>query len=105
MSPREREAIRERYIKAKEQMPEHINAAKRVHLQRTDYDWWWTGYGKDESCQIEGTANHWRWLAMIILGLVDPIEHPYSEDKETPEVVLNLLDELNTLSVANRGQL
>lgn len=69
-----------------------ISAAKRLHVVLSDSleDWWW-GYGKDESCVIEGTANHWRWLAMLILGLANGRDVPYDEDKPTPEVVPTLI--------------
>ena len=66
-------------------MPERIRAAKRVHVEASDgLSDWWVGYGKDHSCQIEGTANHWNWLALIILGLADPADAPYDEDKPLP---------------------
>lgn len=67
------------------EMPGRIRAAKRVHVAKSDWmSGWYVGYGKDESCQIEGTANHWNWLALIILGLADPKDAPYDEDKPLP---------------------
>ena len=83
--------IAERYEAARV-MPHYITAAKRVHIGKSDWmEDWWVGWGKDDSCQIEGTPNHWRWLAMLILGLGEPNEAPYSEDKPTPEIVPQLL--------------
>lgn len=76
-----------------------IYAAKRIHVENNGTPgWdWWVGYGKDDGCQIEGTANHWRWLAMLVLGLADPADSPYTEDKPTPEVVPALLAEVDRL--------
>ena len=86
--------IQARYEAAKT-MPPGITAAKRVHIQKSDHiDNWWVGFGKDEICQIEGTPNHWRWAAMLILGLADRKDAPYTEDKPTPEVVPALLEQL-----------
>ena len=66
-------------------MPEGICVAKRIHVERARHmDNWFVGFGKDESCQIEGTANHWYWLAYALLGLVDEKDSPYSEDKPLP---------------------
>ena len=78
------------------EMPEGITAAKRIHVVKSDVlENWWVGFGKDESCQIEGTQNHWRWLALIILGLVDAKDAPYTKDIELdPDPLLALLDRL-----------
>lgn len=72
-------------------MPEYLSAAKRVHVSKSEWllDWW-VGYGKDESCQIEGTSNHWRWLAHLLLGLASERDAPYSEDKPLDEPVSRL---------------
>ena len=63
-----------------------VAAAKRIHVIRNDEsNWsWWVGHGKDESCQIEGTPNHWFWLAYALVGLVPKSDCPYSEDKPLP---------------------
>jgi hypothetical protein len=91
LTPAELAELERRY-QAALAMPESIRAAKRVHVQKSEWlDDWWVGYGKDDSCQIEGTPNHWRWLAMIILGLVDEKDSPYSEDKPTPEILPALI--------------
>jgi hypothetical protein len=77
---------------ARTSQSEYIVAAKRVHVIKSDWldDWYW-GFGKDESCSIEGPANHWRWLALILLGLVKPEDAPFDEQKEAPEPILGLL--------------
>lgn len=91
------DSIKASYARAQEQMPTYIGAAKRIHVEHGFMDDWWVGYGKDSSCQIEGTPNHWRWLAMILLGLTDHREAPYDEDKPTPEVVPELITEVERL--------
>lgn len=71
-------------------------AGKRIHVTHVDDpEWdWWIGWGKEDSCQIEGQANHWRWLALLILGLADQKDVPYSESKPTPEIVPDLCQAL-----------
>jgi hypothetical protein len=72
-------------------MPEYIRAAKRVHVSKSEWlPDWWVGYGKDDGCQIEGTQNHWRWLAHLLLGLVADRDAPYSEDKPLDDPVARL---------------
>ena len=79
-------------------MPDEISAAKRIHVVRlTPNDDWFVGYGKSQECQIEGTANHWHWLALIILGLVDQNQRPYSEDKPLPVSLPALRQHAETL--------
>ena len=66
-------------------IPEQLMAAKRIHVGRCDaFDDWFVGWGKSEDCHIEGTANHWFWLAYLILGLVKESDRPYNEDKPLP---------------------
>ena len=68
-----------------EDMPQRLQAAKRTNIYRSeDLDNWWMGHGKDESCFIEGTANHWFWLAFTLIGLTKADECPYSEDAPLP---------------------
>ena len=77
-----------------------VTAAKRVHVSNHGdccHDWW-VAYGKDESCFPEGTANHWRWFAMILLGLASRADAPYSDDKPTPEVVPEMIKEIRRLN-------
>lgn len=79
----------------------YISASKRIHVKESDFlSDWYVGFGKDESCQIEGTQNHWRWLALILLGLADRKDAPYSEDKEPPDIIQELIDSLKVLMVA-----
>lgn len=41
-----------------------ITGAKRAHLQPSEFMTdWWVGFGKDESCQFEGT-----WLDMVVVA-------------------------------------
>lgn len=62
-----------------------FSAAKRVHVRKSAFlDDWWVGYGKNEACQIEGTPNHWFWLAYLMLGIVEESDSPYSGDKPLP---------------------
>ncbi len=43
----------------------HISGAKRANISESDWiDDWFVGYGKDESCQFEGT-----WWDMICFAL------------------------------------
>lgn len=87
-------------------MPERIRAAKRVHVEASDgLSDWWVGYGKDHSCQIEGTANHWNWLALIILGLADQDEAPYDEDKPLPVDPADVRAALSALPAARKALL
>lgn len=65
--------------------PMPLRAAKRVNL--THYDDlgdWFGGHGKDKTCFIEGTADHWFWLAYTLIGLVKPKDCPYTEAKPLP---------------------
>ena len=63
----------------------NIKAAKRINLIRPEAAGeWWVGYGKSEGCMVEGSANHWHWLAYILMGLVKPEDAPYSERKPLP---------------------
>jgi hypothetical protein len=60
-------------------------AAKRIHVSRYDaFDDWFVGWGKSEDCHAEGPANHWFWLAYLMLGLVEKADRPYNEDKPLP---------------------
>jgi hypothetical protein len=78
-------AVSDEWSPTIDDMPEGICVAKRIHVERSRHmDNWFVGFGKDESCQIEGTANHWYWLAYALLGLVDEKDSPYSEDKPLP---------------------
>ena len=78
-------AVSDEWSPTIDDMPEGICVAKRSHVERERHmDNWFVGFGKDESCQIEGTANHWYWLAYALLGLVDEKDSPYSEDKPLP---------------------
>lgn len=78
-------AVSDEWSPTIDDMPEGICVAKRIHVERERHmDNWFVGFGKDESCQIEGTANHWYWLAYALLGLVDEKDSPYSEDKPLP---------------------
>lgn len=87
-------------------MPERIRAAKRVHVDKSDWmSGWWVGYGKDDSCQIEGTANHWNWLALIILGLADPNDAPYDEDKPLPVDPAEIRTAVAAMPVARKALL
>ena len=98
MSEEELKAIEAAYLKAMAEMPRNVAAAKRVHVSHSEWlEDWWVGWGKDDSCQIEGTQNHWRWLALILLGLADPKDRPYDEDKQTPEIVPALIAEVRRL--------
>lgn len=66
-------------------MGDGISAAKRVNVVPSNWlEDWFIGHGKDVSCQIEGTANHWFWFAYLLLGLVEMGEQPYDEDKPLP---------------------
>lgn len=83
------DAIRERaetaWLPQESDMPESLCAAKRVNvIHCDDLGDWFVGHGKNEDCQIEGTAAHWHWLAYVILGLVDAADCPYSEQKPLP---------------------
>lgn len=42
-----------------------LSGGKRCNIE--DHDGWWVGYGKDESCQIEGGWADWVELAKEIL--------------------------------------
>lgn len=90
-----------RRITTLSEMPGRIRAAKRVHVDKSEHlPDWFIGYGKDEFCQIEGTANHWNWLALIILGLADPNDAPYDEDKPLPVTPAEIRIALDAMPVA-----
>ena len=78
-----------------------VSAAKRINFE--DYgeglhgDRWFVAKGKSTDCFGEGTANHWRWAAMILLGLASPDDAPHAEDKPTPEIVPMLIAEVERL--------
>ena len=83
-------------------MPEYIGAAKRINVAKSDWmSGWWVGYGKDDSCQIEGTPNHWRWLAHLLLGLAANRDAPYSEDKPLDEPIARLFATISALTTEN----
>lgn len=45
-----------------------LSGGKRTNIQHCDWmDDWWTGHGKDESCQFEGPWQHMAILAAMIL--------------------------------------
>ncbi|MDV2987054.1 UNVERIFIED_CONTAM: hypothetical protein Q9R58_22350 [Methylobacteriaceae bacterium AG10] len=88
------------------EMPGRIRAAKRVRVKKSDWlAGWYVGHGKDESCQIEGTANHWNWLALIILGLADPNDAPYDEDKPLPVDPAEVRAALSAMAAARKALL
>jgi len=96
--------IKERWNAAKNRAAKdtNIRASKRVNIGGAEafIDNWIVGWGKDDGCQIEGTPNHWRWLAMILLGLADANDAPYTEDKPTPEIIPALVAEVEALRAA-----
>lgn len=86
------------------EMPGRIRAAKRVNVVKSDWmSGWYVGHGKDGSCQIEGTANHWNWLALIILGLADPNDAPYDEDKPLPVTPAEIRIALDVMPAAREA--
>ena len=99
MTTEELAKIRADYEAAREMR--EFSAAKRINFE--DYgegltaDRWFVVKGKDTSCFGEGTPNHWRWAAMILLGLASPDDAPHAEEKPTPEIVPMLLDEIERL--------
>ncbi|MBA9071865.1 hypothetical protein FHR71_005658 [Methylobacterium sp. RAS18] len=86
------------------EMPGRIRAAKRLNVVKSDWmSGWYVGHGKDESCQVEGTANHWNWLALIILGLADPKDAPYDEDKPLPVTPAEIRIALDVIPAAREA--
>lgn len=66
-------------------MGDGFRAGKRVHvIPAHSLPGWWVGHGKSEDCQIEGSANHWFWLAYLMLGLVEQSDVPYTDEKPLP---------------------
>ena len=73
-----------------------FRASKRINFEDYKSDWW-VAKGKSSDCFAEGITNHWRWAAMIILGLANPDDAPYTEEKPTPEIVPELIAEIDRL--------
>lgn len=46
----------------------HFNAAKRTHIESGQLTDWFVGYGKDRSCQFEGSWHHMIRMAALILS-------------------------------------
>ena len=77
----------------RERFPTQLRGSKRTNLATSEWlDNWWVGYGKDESCSLEGTPVHMRWLALAILGLVE--NGPYSSDDDAPTLIEEIITEL-----------
>jgi hypothetical protein len=103
LTAEELDALKAGYGLAGAVMDYNITAAKRVHVSADEYmTGWWAGYGKDESCQIEGTQNHWRWLALLLLGLANPQDAPYADDKATPEPIARMFATIEALEAENK---
>lgn len=84
-------------------IPEQLMAAKRIHVGRCDaFDDWFVGWGKSEDCHAEGTANHWFWLAYLLLGLVKESDRPYNEDKPLPFSPRHIRDRLGIAEACGR---
>ena len=85
-----------------EKMP--LKAAKRLGIQEGGMDDWFIPWSPRNSNDFgEGSWNHWRWLAAIILGLVDSKDRPYDEDKELPFDLLDLIARLEAAEAARKS--
>lgn len=53
--------------------PDYLSGGKRANLEKGSLPDWWVGYGKDSSCQFEGS-----WFDMVVLA-AKILSHPATE--------------------------